>query len=98
MKKIDKTKTILMGVSLIIVVAAVFVYLNFFQTFTVEFNVRIGAGIPTQEVRIGEVVEKPEDPNYDGYTFKGWFVDDKEYDFSKPVRSDLIIIAKWEEN
>lgn len=98
MKKLDKTKTILMGIFLIIIVVAVFVYLNFFRTFTVEFNVRIGAGIATKEVRIGNTVEKPEDPTADGYTFLGWYVDGVEYDFSKPVESDLIITAEWEEN
>lgn len=98
MKKMDKTKTIFMGIGLIIVVVAIFVYLNFFRTFTVEFDVRIGAGIATKEIRIGDTVEKPEDPTADGYTFLGWYVDDEEYDFTTPVKGNLVITAKWEEN
>lgn len=98
MKRLDKTKTILMGIGLIVIVVAIFVYLNFFRTFTVEFNVRIGAGIATREVRVGDVVERPDDPTAEGYTFLGWYVDGEEYDFSNPVESDLIITAEWEEN
>lgn len=98
MEKLDKKKTILMGVILVVAVVAIFVYLNFFRTFTVTFNVQMGIGIKSQEVRIGEVVEKPEDPTASGYTFLGWFVDGKEYDFSTPVESNLTITAEWEEN
>lgn len=97
MVKLDKKKTILMGVFLLVAVVIVFVYLNFFRTFTVTFNVRIGAGIQAQEVKVGEVVEKPEDPTADGYIFKGWYVDGKEYDFSTPVDKNITITAEWEE-
>lgn len=98
MEKLDKKKTILMGVILVVAVVAIFVYLNFFRTFTVTFNVQMGVGIKSQEVRIGEVVEKPEDPTTSGYTFLGWYVDGKKYDFSTPVESNLTITAEWEEN
>lgn len=98
MEKLDKKKTILMGVILVVAVVAIFVYLNFFRTFTVTFNVQMGVGIKSQEVRIGEVVEKPEDPTASGYTFLGWYVDGKKYDFSIPVESNLTITAEWEEN
>lgn len=97
MGKLDKKKTILMGIFLVVAVAVVFVYLNYFRTFTVTFNVRIGAGIQAQEVKIGDTVTKPEDPTADGYTFLGWYVDGKEYDFSTPVEGDITITAEWEE-
>ena len=98
MVKLDKKKTILTGVILVVVVVAIFVYLNFFRTFTVTFNVRIGAGIASEEVKIGDKVERPEDPTADGYTFKGWYVDGKEYDFNTPIDKDITITAEWEEN
>ncbi len=98
MEKLDTKKTVLMGVFLLIAVVAIYVYLNFFQTFTVILDVRIGEGLPVQEVRVGQTVAKPEDPTYEGYTFVGWFVDGEEYDFSSPVTSDLEIVAVWEEN
>lgn len=98
MPKLDKKKTILTGIVLIIAVVAIFIYWNFFRTFTVTFNVRIGAGIQAQEVKIGDTVTKPTDPTADGYTFLGWYVDGEEYDFNTPVEGNLTITAKWQEN
>lgn len=98
MPKLDKKKTILTGIVLIIAVVAIFIYWNFFRTFTVTFNVRIGAGIQAQEVKIGDTVTKPVDPTADGYTFLGWYVDGEEYDFNTPVEGNITITAKWQEN
>ncbi len=98
MPKLDKKKTILTGIVLIIAVVAIFIYWNFFRTFTVTFNVRIGAGIQAQEVKIGDTVTKPADPTADSYTFLGWYVDGEEYDFNTPVEGNLTITAKWQEN
>ena len=98
MPKLDKKKTILTGIVLIIAVVAIFIYWNFFRTFTVTFNVRIGAGIQAQEVKIGDMVTKPADPTADGYTFLGWYVDGEEYDFNTPVEGNITITAKWQEN
>lgn len=97
MAKLDKKKTILMGVILILAVVAIFVYLNFFRTFTVTFNVRIGNGIPVQEVRIGHTATEPAEPTADGYTFLGWYLDGKEYDFTTPVEGNITLTAEWEE-
>ena len=98
MSKLDKKKTIITGILLLVAVVLIFVYVNYFRTFTVTFNVRIGAGIASQEVRIGELVTRPNDPTADGYTFTGWYVGDEEYDFNTPIESDITITAHWEEN
>ncbi len=96
MEKVDNKKLILGGILLIVVVVSVFLYLKFFQTFTVTFEVDLGPGIQAQQVKINDVVIKPDDPVYDGYKFIGWYVDDEEYDFSKPVTESFTITAKWE--
>ena len=97
MEKIDTKKILFGGILLIIVVLGIFLYANYFKTVTVEFDVRLGPGIATQEIKINEKVNKPEEPSYDGYEFLGWYVDDTEYNFDEPVTKDLIITAKWEE-
>lgn len=48
------------------------------------------------QVKDGETISKPEDPKKDGYRFIGWFVGDKEYDFSQPVTGNLTIEARFE--
>ena len=48
------------------------------------------------KVKDGEKVSKPSDPVKEGYTFVGWFVADKEYDFGA-VKADLEVTAKFKE-
>lgn len=40
-------------------------------------------------------VEKPSNPSKSGYIFKGWYLNDKAYNFNNPVTSDLVIVAKY---
>lgn len=50
------------------------------------------------EVAQGGHVAKPQDPQREGYTFDGWFVDQagtQAYDFATPVTSDLTLYARW---
>ena len=49
-----------------------------------------------QTVKDGEKAQKPADPAKEGYKFIGWYVGDKEYDFSAPVMTDLVIEARFE--
>ena len=94
----DKKKTIITGISLLVVLVGVFVYMNFFRTYTVTFNTKLGPGVKTQEVKKGDKVIKPDDPEFDGYTFIGWYLSDKEYNFDTPVNSSITLDAMWEEN
>ena len=53
-------------------------------------------------VRAGETVAKPADPTAEGYTFKGWYADEKfstAFDFENTaINQDTTIYAKWEKN
>lgn len=61
--------------------------------YTVTIN---GVTSVTKEVAEGTILVRPADPVKVGYKFIGWYVDDKEYDFSAPVMSDLVIEARFE--
>lgn len=50
----------------------------------------------TIRVAEGTTLPQPADPVKEGYKFIGWYVGDKEYDFSAPVMSDLVIEARFE--
>ena len=45
----------------------------------------------------GDLVPPPADPEYEGYDFKGWYLEDELYDFSAPVTMEFTLKAKWEE-
>ena len=72
----------------------------------VTFVYGTGADDLVVEVVDGQAVTKPADPTYEGWNFEGWFLVknadgtldvDSEYDFSKPVTSDMTIYAGWTE-
>lgn len=59
-----------------------------------------GEIINSQYVEEGEKVVKPENPKEAGYEFINWYEDaklEKKYDFSKEVRNNINLYAKWEE-
>ncbi|MCL2621378.1 MAG: InlB B-repeat-containing protein, partial [Defluviitaleaceae bacterium] len=69
--------------------------------FTVAFDTAGGSYVPSQQVRQGELVVRPEDPTKEGYTFTGWhFISP---DWSSPwnfyghrINWDNTITATWE--
>ena len=70
------------------------------DVFTITFNSNGGTEIPSQEVRLGEKIEKPADPEKTGSScFDGWFLGDKKWNFETDVVSESItLVAKWEWN
>ena len=68
---------------------------------TVQFNSKGGTSVPTQTLIPGSKAFEPAQPTRNGYTFKGWYVDEAyttPYDFNTLVNEDKILYAKWQEN
>ena len=65
----------------------------------VNFDLNGGTGeIPPQYVLSGGV-DKPEDPEREGYSFKYWALStdqSKEYDWDTPVKQAITLVAIWE--
>lgn len=67
---------------------------------TVKFNSKGGTSVPTQTLTPGSTAFEPAQPTRNGYTFKGWYIDEAyttPYDFNTEVNEDKILYAKWEE-
>lgn len=59
--------------------------------------------IDVQVFDYGTAAAKPDDPEKEGYTFKGWYYTDengdiKEWDFDTLVLEDIVLYAKWSKN
>lgn len=66
----------------------------FFQTKEMIDNIEQYA---TMQVADGALLQQPNNPTSKALTFHGWYTDfsyENEYDFSTPVNSDLVLIAK----
>ena len=65
---------------------------------TVSFDTDGGSTIDSVVIKIGETIKEPDIPTKDGYTFKGWYIKEEEFSFSKPITEEITLKAKWEEN
>ena len=65
---------------------------------TVSFDTDGGSNIDSVVIKIGDTIKEPDIPTKDGYTFKGWYIKEEEFAFSKPITEEITLKAKWEEN
>jgi uncharacterized repeat protein (TIGR02543 family) len=68
------------------------------QNYDVTFDSNGGSNVDPQSIRYNKKIQKPADPIRDGYTFAGWKLDDEEYNFDTPVKSDIDLTAHWTVN
>ena len=66
--------------------------------YTITFDTAGGSSIDSIVVKENDTITKPNDPTKEGYTFLGWYIGDEEFNFEDLVKSDLTLVAKWEEN
>lgn len=70
------------------------------KTYTVTFSGESVSGISAQTVEEGACAQRPQDPQRDGYDFKGWAEEGQSelFDFATPITKDIILVAVWEES
>ena len=68
--------------------------------FTITFDSKGGSDVPAQNQMYGELLEVPEDPTREGYTFTGWYTDSACYVLwnveEQTVETDMTLYAGWE--
>lgn len=68
--------------------------------FTVNFDSRGGSDVAHQTQMYGDLLDIPEPPTREGYTFTGWYVDAACYDLweaeTDTVQGDMTLYAGWE--
>ena len=63
--------------------------------YTVSFDSKGGIKVDSQIVEHGSTATKPGTPHRNDYTFKGWYLDGKKFDFSTPITGDITLVAVW---
>lgn len=90
MKKISKY-------FLIVIILMVITLTGCKKKYNVVFDLNGGsASYSNISILKNETVQKPIDPIKNGYVFKGFYLDDKIFDFSTKITSDITLTAKWE--
>lgn len=65
------------------------------KEYTVGFDSKGGTKVDSQIVEHGSTATKPRNPHRNDYTFKGWYLDGKKFDFSTPITGDITLVARW---
>ena len=73
-------------------------YLSLTANYTVTFDTDGGSEVKRQTVAYGGQAAVPVAPAKPGYTFAGWYLDGKAYDFDAPVTENLTLTANWTVN
>ncbi len=96
-KTLDK---IIIGGIILLVVLILYGVAN--NGYTVTFDSRGGTDVPSQELMYGDLVEEPDPPTREGYTFAGWYSDENcryQWDMdTNQVSQSMTLYAAWEEN
>ena len=66
------------------------------DAYIVSFNSNGGSEVAEVEVKAGEYLKKPNDPEKEGYTFIEWQLNGRRFNFSSPIKDDITLKAKWE--
>ena len=65
------------------------------ESFTVVFALDNGEEIDTQYITNGQLVTPPTEPEKEGFTFLGWFLDGELFDFTTPITEAVVLKAEW---
>lgn len=63
--------------------------------YIVYFESNGGSYVESQRIKYGKTAMEPEPPTKENYSFLGWYYDYTAFDFSKPVTSDITLMAMW---
>ena len=68
--------------------------------FTITFDSKGGTDVPAQTQMYGELLEVPEPPTREGYTFTGWYTDTACLILwnvqERTIESEMTLYAGWE--
>lgn len=65
------------------------------ETIIVSFETFGGTSVDSIEVVKGTKLIEPKSPYFEGYEFKGWYFNDKLFDFDSVISDNILLEAKW---
>lgn len=82
---------------ILLILFVVIANLNSHNEYKVTFITNTNTNIDSIYVKEGDLELEPDVIlTKDGYTFTGWYLNSKKYDFKEPIRKDITLEAHWE--
>ena len=96
----NRKKIIIIGstIGIILILVAIFLYINSNKKYVVTFDTNGGSSISSQTIKKGGYVIKPKNPEKSGYVFVEWSYNGQSYNFSSKVNKNIKLVALWKEN
>ncbi len=92
-----RTLDIIIVAGILAIVLCVFIATRH-SGYTVTFNSSGGTDVASQSLTYGNLIEEPDPPTREGYTFEGWYEDDalnNPWNFDTQIAGDTELYAKW---
>ena len=96
--KNNKIKRLIQLITIAVFVLLLLVFCGKNEGLTVTFNIDGKEYHEINNIKHGNTIEEPKDPEKEGYSFAGWFLGDEEFNFDKPVDKNIELDAKWDIN
>ncbi len=92
----NKKKIIVGGIIAIVAIIIILLVLKGCdKEYKITFNTDGGSNVASLVVKKDGTIKKPEDPTKEGYSFAGWYYNDKLFDFNTKITEDMILEARW---
>ena len=95
MRKIFQYSFIVLFV-IALISGGIYFYMNK-DGYHVVFNSNGGSIVAPLNTGFKHILEKPEDPTREGYTFAGWYLGDEKFDFDRKINENITLTAHWNE-
>ena len=94
----DRQKVIIENLILLIIILILFVIILYTnkKEYKVIFLTNSDTTIASKLVKEGDKIEQPDNIYREGYTFKGWYLNDQEFDFNSSITANITLEAHWE--
>lgn len=84
---------IFLGIMITILLAFLILWCS--KSYTVTFDTDGAQSYEAISVRPAQKIELPPTPVKEGYTFEGWYYDDKKFDENTLIFDNITLKAKW---
>jgi len=64
----------------------------------IQFDSNGGSSVSEQKIECGNYLNEPKEPTKDSFTFNGWYLNNKKFNFNKKINDNIILVAHWNKN